>query len=400
MKKVLLGTTALLLMALASPLLHAKDDPLEWKSEDGANSFKVGGVLRFNHRYEQWDESTNRGAGKLDFDIFRLDLKGNYGDFYFNASPIIQDQEMTSIEKAYVGYKIDEKQSIEAGLVYKPFAIYPYPQNGWTYHIPFFLGYGNNIAPGVNWNFDNANWDVKLGYYPRMLDADLRYSPEAATFDDLSENHLPFQSGYQNEKRNQFNARVVHKFDTESLGKHEVGFSGSISELYNTETKDDGKYHAVGIHTNSNYKRWNLQSSIIQYEYDAKNPEGVDNNRTLMGANGLTPSYFIASEGTVSSVNLAYTLPIKNMGKLKAVRFYNDYSYLDKAKSDWKSSQMNTTGAMFIAKPFMVWADYTWAKNANILGGAQNGTGLTSGQDSKYSDKWLYRVNLNLGFTF
>ena len=157
MKKVLLGTTALLLMASASPLLHAKDDPLEWKSEDGANSFKVGGVLRFNHRYEQWDESTNRGAGKLDFDIFRLDLKGNYGDFYFNASPIIQDQEMTSIEKAYVGYKIDEKQSIEAGLVYKPFAIYPYPQNGWTYHIPFFLGYGNNIAPGVNWNFDNAN---------------------------------------------------------------------------------------------------------------------------------------------------------------------------------------------------------------------------------------------------
>ena len=77
MKKVLLGTTALLLMASASPLLHAKDDPLEWKSEDGANSFKVGGVLRFNHRYEQWDESTNRGAGKLDFDIFRLDLKGN-----------------------------------------------------------------------------------------------------------------------------------------------------------------------------------------------------------------------------------------------------------------------------------------------------------------------------------
>lgn len=400
MKKTLLGMAVLLMMVSASPLLQAKDDPLEWKSEDGENSFKVGGVLRFNHRYEQWDESKNRGIGKLDFDIFRLDLKGNYGDFYLNASPIIQDQEMTSIEKAYVGYKIDEKQSVEAGFVYKPFALYPYPQNGWTYHIPFFLGYGNNIAPGVNWNFDNAKWDVKLGYYPRMLDADLRYSPESGTYDDFSENHLPFQAAYQNEKHNQFNARIAHKFTTESLGKHEVGISGTVSELYNTKTKDDGNYYAVGLHTNSNYQRWNLQSSIIHYEYDAKNPNGIDNRMTLMGANGLTPSYFIASEGTVGSVNIAYTLPIQDMGILKAIRFYNDYSYFEKSESDWNASQMNTTGAMLIAKPFMIWTDYSWGKNANILGGAQNGTGFTTGQGAKYSDQWLYRMNLNIGFSF
>lgn len=389
-----------LLMTVSMTSVSAKEDPLEWKSTDGANSFKIGGVLRFNHRYEQWDESKNRGFGKLDFDIFRLDLKAKYGDFYLNASPIIQDQEITSIEKAYVGYKIDDHHSMDIGLVYKPFAIYPYPQNGWTYHLPFFLGYGNNIAPGLNWNFDNQDWDVKLGYYPRMLDTDLRYSPESATYDDLSENRLPFQSAYQNEKHNQFNARIAHKFETKEWGKHEIGMSGAVSQLKNKLTDDDGKYYAIGFHTNSNYERWNLQSSIIKYEYNAKNPVGINNDVTLMGANGLTPSYFIASEGTVSSVNLAYTLPVKDMGKLKAIRFYNDYSYLDKARIDWSDSQMNTTGAMFVAKPFMVWADYTWAKNANILGGAQNGTGLSSGQGAKYSDQWLYRVNLNLGFSF
>jgi len=400
MRKTGYGITFLFVMTTISSQLYAKDDPLEWKSADGDKSFKVGGLLRFNHRYEQWPESDKRGGGKLDFDIFRLDLKGTYGDFYFNASPILQDKEMTSIEKAYIGYKINSNQNLEAGLVYKPFAIYPYPQNGWTYHLPFFLGYGNNIAPGLNWSFNDSAWDIKLGYYPRMLDTKLRYSPESATYDELSKNHLPFQAAYQNEKRNQLNTRVVHKFKTESFGKHEVGFSGAVSQLYNTTTKKDGHYHAVSIHTDSHYQRWNLQSSIIHYEYDAKNPIGVDNDRTLMGANGLTPAYFIASEGTVYSMNLAYTLPITEMGMLKAIRFYNDYSYLDKARSGWNASQMNTTGAMFIAKPFMVWADYTWAKNANILGGAQNGTGLTSGQDAKYSNQWLYRVNLNLGFTF
>lgn len=387
------------LFVMGSSSAQAKDDPLAWKSADGTQSFKVGGVLRFNHRYEQWDASSNRGVGKLDFDIFRLDLKGKSDDVYLNASYLIQDQEKTSIEKAYLGYHLNAQQSIEAGFVYKPFAIYPYPQNGWTYHIPFFLGYGNNIAPGVNWNYNNQDWDIKLGYYPRMLESNLRYSPESATYDDLSENHLPFQAGYQNEKQNQLNSRIVRKFGNDEIGQHELGLSGAVAQLHNTLTDDDGGYYAFGLHSNSNYERWNLQSSVIHYQYDAKNPEGVNNDMTLMGANGLTPAYFIASEGTVASLNIAYTLPVQNMGKLKSIRFYNDYSYLDKERSDWASSQMNTTGAMFIASPFMVWADYSWGKNANIIGGATNGTGFTSAS-SENSDKWMYRVNLNLGFSF
>lgn len=60
---------------------------------------------------------------------------------------------------------------------------------------------------------------------------------------------------------------------------------------------------------------------------------------------------------------------------------------------------MNTTGALFNAFPFMVWADYTWGKNANIIGGATNGTGFTSAT-SENSEKWMYRVNLNIGFSF
>jgi hypothetical protein len=87
------------------------------------------------------------------------------------------------------------------------------------------------------------------------------------------------------------------------------------------------------------------------------------------------------------------------MGKLKAVKFYNDFSYLDKDRSDWSASQMNTTGMMFIASPFLVGTDYTWGKNSNIIGGSTNSTGYTS-TISQNSDKWLYRVNLNFGFKF
>lgn len=58
---------------------------------------------------------------------------------------------------------------------------------------PFLLGYGNNSAPGMNWNFHNTDWDIKLGYYPEMLATNLRYSPESATYDDLADNAFPTQ---------------------------------------------------------------------------------------------------------------------------------------------------------------------------------------------------------------
>lgn len=383
---------------LSVATVSSAESPLEWSNADGTESFQVGGVIRFNQRYENWATSTNRGFGKLDFDVFRLDLKGKYDDFYLNSSFLLQNDEYTSIEKAYAGYNINANNSIDVGLVYKPFALYPYPQTGWTYQLPFFLGYGDNIAPGLNWNYDDKDWEIKLGYYPRMLDTNLRYAPESAKYSDLTENAFPSQRNYQNEKQNQLNARIVKKFDT-AVGKQEIGLSGAVSQLHNAITGKEGSYYAAAAHANTNIDRWNIQGSVIHYQYDAKNPDGVSNDVTLMGTNGLTPAYFIASEGTVSSLNVSYTLPIKNMGKLKAIKFYDDYSYFDKARSDWSASQMNTTGVLFLAAPFRVWVDYTWGKNANILGGASNSTGLSS-TTSAYSNKWLYRINLNIGFSF
>ena len=370
----------------------------EWKNADESKGLNVGGAIRFNQRYQSWsDDKFNSGLGDPEFDIFRIDVDGKYDDFYLDSSYVFQDDDKTSIEKAYFGYNIDEENSVEAGFVYKPFAIYPYPQNGWTYHIPFFLGYGNNVAPGVNLNHESEDWDIKFGYYPEMLAEDLRYSPESGAYSEL-DSTFPFMSQYENEKKNQFNTRIARKFKT-NKGDQELGLSAAYSQLENNITNDDGDYYAVGLHSNNNFDKLNVQSSLIHYEYDAKNPDGVDDDITLMGANGVNPAYFIASEGTVGSFNLAYTIPMTDMGRLKAVKVYNDYSYLKKHNDDWSDSQMNTTGLMFIAPPFLVWLDHTYGKNSNIIGGATNGTGFTS-TTSENSDEWLSRVNINLGFNF
>ena len=89
MKKTLVMMLAALSMSAVSNV-YAQSSALEWKSEDGTDSVKLGGVVRLNQRYENW-EGPNGGFGKLYFDIFRVDLKGKFDDAYFNASYLFQD---------------------------------------------------------------------------------------------------------------------------------------------------------------------------------------------------------------------------------------------------------------------------------------------------------------------
>src|SRR5690606_37648437 len=97
----------------------AQANVFEWKSDDESKSINVGGAVRVNQRYESWGEENSSGVGNLKFDIFRLDVDGKYDDFYLDSSYVFQDNDKTAIEKAYVGYNFDEKNSVEAGLVYK-----------------------------------------------------------------------------------------------------------------------------------------------------------------------------------------------------------------------------------------------------------------------------------------
>ncbi len=67
-----------LIMAFIAPFTlgvsvnaFAKDSLLEWKSDDGTESLKLGGVVRLNQRYEDW-EGPNRGFVSSISDVFRV----------------------------------------------------------------------------------------------------------------------------------------------------------------------------------------------------------------------------------------------------------------------------------------------------------------------------------------
>lgn len=200
--------------------VHAESlgSPFTWSSEDGTKSLQVGGFVRTNYRDEHWESANN---GKFLFDNARLNIKGKYDQFYLDTSYAFQDDHKHSIEHAFIGYKPNANNDIQAGIIYKPFGIYPFPQHAWSFQIPYFLGFADSVAPGISWKNFTQDYDITLAYMPIMSGGSIRYSPEAGSADDLK-NVLPSQTQYLNEKRHQINARFAKTIDLD-FGKQEFG---------------------------------------------------------------------------------------------------------------------------------------------------------------------------------
>ncbi|SPO68043.1 hypothetical protein [Pseudomonas sp. JV241A] len=380
--------------AVKKPFPH-----IAWRSDDGQSSLDIGGALRVNYRDEHWDTTENNG--RFLFDTFRLDVQATHKQLFSDVGYWFQDDGKRSIDRGYVGYRFNTNSNVQLGAPFKPFGLEPYPQFGWSYHIPFFMGYGVSAGTGLKYSYKDKDkdWDLQLGYFPRMLPSGIRYSPEVGRYSDLDDNAVAFtQSRQDNEKRNQVNARVARTFTGDGW-KTEIGASLAAAELYNATTRDDGDYWAGGVHAIVNAGNWTVTSQAIRYEYDPENPDGVSNDSVLMGGNGLTPAYLIASKATIGSINVGYDIFTPSLGQLKKIKVYNDYSRMMKDKSGWDDSQMFTVGAQFLAMPIMAWVDFTWAKNANPFGGAENGTGWTN-TNSVGSNDWYYRTNINIGYYF
>ncbi|WBF47501.1 hypothetical protein [Serratia rubidaea] len=366
---------------------------LHWQSADNKNNLDIGGALRANYRYEDWSSSNYRNPPHLRFDTFRIDASGNYQQTFFDAGFWFQDQRKYAIDRAYIGYHLSQHSDIQLGAPFKPFGLMPYPQFGWSYGIPFYLGFGVNAGLGAKYQYHNGDWTFDAAYFPRMMPAGVRYAPEVGSYDDLKS----AQRLQLNEKRDQVNLRLTRAF--RPGGWHnELGASLAASRLYNQATGDSGSFWAAGLHTLLNNDPWHVSGQIIRYSYSAKGPAGADNSTILMGGNGLTPSYLIPAQATTASLNLARDVALE-WGPVQKLRFYNDYSVLWKDDNGGSDSKMNTLGVQVFALPVMLWIDLTWAQNANPWGGAENATGWTSTHSSG-SNKWYFRTNVNIGYYF
>lgn len=386
----LTASSAALAGQYAPPHLH-------WQSTDAASSLDIGGTLRANYRYEDWNTSPHRHPPHLRFDAFRLDVQGKFNQLAFDSGFWFQDNRKYAIDRAWLGYRFNQQQQIQVGAPYKPFGLMPYPQFGWSYQIPFFLGFAVNSGLGARYQYRDTDWTFDAAWFPKMLPEGIRYAPDSGYYGELKNtrygpHHLQF-----NEKRDQLNLRLV-RTQTGGGWQNEWGGSLSAARVLNHKTDDNGTFWAAGAHAALQRGDLHLTTQLIRYQYAVKNPQGGDDAAILMGGNGLTPAYLIPAKATAGSLNVARDVEVA-AGPVSKLRFYNDYSILWKDKGGWSDSQMETVGMQVFALPVMLWLDFTWSTNANPWGGALNATGWTSTQ-SPGSNKWYFRSNINIGYYF
>ncbi len=372
--------------AQSAEALQAEIDALEARlaelegAPEGPN-LDIGGAARFQYAYRDWDDASKDKGGDLEFDVFRLNLDGDYRNITFSAEYRWYEY-MHVVHHAWVGYRFDEDLEARLGVNKVPFGLLPFASHNFFFSSNFYLGLEDDYDSGIKLLHDRGPWRFALAFYKN---ADWG---NASSFDRYSYDIVVDEAeGQHNEETNQLNARAAYDWQIDESFHVELGTSLQYGELYNRVTSDKGDRWAAAVHADAYLNRWNLQLQVTRYEYDPDNPPGVSDAVVRVGAYGY--SEYIPAEATSYIANLAYEWPVQ-WGAIEAVTFYNDFSYVDKDESAFEETIMNVLGFSVAAGPVFTYFDYVVAKNQPFIGG-------TMADDT---DDWNTRFNVNVGYYF
>ncbi len=358
--------------------VHAKQPKLD-----------IGGALRFNYALSDFDDDSEARGGDLEFDIFRIDVDGEYENVIISAQYRWWSY-MDAIHHGWLGYDFTDQLRIQAGVTRVPFGLLPFASHNYWFGVPYYIGFEDDYDMGIKAVYDSSPWNLQLAFFkngewgdPSKLE---RYSYDVVK----DSSNFP---GQDNEETNQINARLAYTFEHNSLGSVEAGMSGEYGQLYNSTTDNSGDRWAAAVHLNGFYGPFNVMLEAARYEFNPENPEGVADDQILMGA--FAEAAPVAAEGTFYVANVSYDVPVA-WGPISLLTFYNDYSILVKDEDDFNDSQINTLGCLVTAGPVYTYIDFISGKNAQFLGGGTEPFGAADDSD----DEWHSRFNINVGYYF
>lgn len=346
------------------------------ETDDG---IALGGALRFNFYWENFDETVKSKRGDSGLDIFRLDADGRIGDFLLSADYRFYSF-MNVLHHGWIGYEFDTLGHVELGVTRVPFGLLPYASHNFWFGTPYYMGLSDDYDLGAKWVYENGPWQWQTAFFkngefgsPSNLD---RYSYDVVAVGDT-----------RNEESNQLNLRGTYTLGADSSCSHEIGLSGQYGQIYNADTNRNGDHWTAAAHLDTRCGRWNFQLQAARDVYSPANPPDVPDNVIRMG--GFGTSYDLAAETSVLVANVAYNLPV-SWEYIDQVTCYNDYSRVFKDEDAFDDSQLNTTGCLLGIGPLYLYLDLIHAENMVFFG---NGSLAGDGEDG-----WLRRFNVNVGY--
>jgi hypothetical protein len=372
------------------PEIAEENGPAQSVEQDKENDFEFKGAISFNYFFKDFDERSKDVQSDWAFNYFRIGADGEFNDLILSAEYAMY-HDMHFVRHAWIGYDFSKDLRLQLGVTKVPFGILPFASNSFWEGIGYELGLEDDRDMGLKLLYSPGDFDLQLAFY-KNEELGSSTNNKRYSFDVV-------RGGiHDNEETNQFNARMAYTLRHGSKWSTELGLSGQWGQLYNTKAEEFGSHWAAAAHLNGQYDRFNLMLQAAHYEYLPKTPYYGDplrrTSERVVQMGGLGDSFLVAAKGTVYTANIAYAMPV-DWGPITQLRFYNDYSLLDKDRSSFADSHHNVSGVQVSAGNFYAFMDIIAGKNDLYAGGSR----YAYAQGESDAD-WHTRINLNFGYTF
>lgn len=355
-------------------------------AKDSAPQIKIGGAVRFQYSYEDYNENNRDRGGDFDFDVFRLDVNGSIGDVTLSAQ-YRWYQYMDVVHHAYVGYQLTDEWQGQLGITQVPFGILDYNSNSFFFSSGFYAGLEDDFDTGISFIGKFDNHDLRLaffkndelggidGYVSNRLD---RYSYDVVGVRDFNSEGIYDYPALTMAESNTFNARYAY-----NIGNTEVGVSIQRGDLAGF-SDSVGDHSAYAIHAKSQLDNIGIMFQFSDYEYD------LDNGSDFVAVGAYSFTDTIPAAAKLYNLNLSYALPV-DFGPVTNLKFYNDFNLMTDKSGDFKEDTlMNVIGVAVSAGGIYSYIDLISAKNQPFIGGSMAGD----------NDDWNTRLNINVGYYF
>ncbi len=359
-------------------------------AEKPADGITIGGAVRFQYSYEDYDKDNSDRGGDFDFDTFRLDLNGTIGDVNLSVQ-YRWYQYMEVVHHAYVGYQFNDNWEGQLGITKVPFGVLDFNSNSFFFSSGYYAGLEDDYDAGISFIGKFGQHDLRLaffkndelggldGYVDNRTD---RYSYDVVAVRDLTNVDDGIFAdpldGSGIAENNTLNLRYAYDFSGT-----EVGVSLQAGDLEGIDGSA-GDHTAYAVHVKSQIDRIGIMFQFSDYEYD------LDDGAEFVAVGAYSFYDTIPAEAKLYNLNLSYSLPVK-IGPITNLTFYNDYNLMtDKSGDLEEDTIMNVLGTAVTAGGIYAYIDLIAARNQPFIGGSMAGD----------DDDWNARFNINIGYYF
>lgn len=385
------------------------------QSQEKKDGFKIGGAVRYNTMWTNYESGANKLNPQMTWDTWRLNVDGSMSgidlSFEYRFYPTFGSH---FIHHGYLGYAFTDNVYMKLGVSQVPFGISKFASHSWWFQGAYYVGLEDDYDMGLKFDFDlSENVELSVAYYRQAepegpkFGGDVTFGnagPGRYSYDIVPGTGAVVNSNGKAEhtpaslrELNQGNARLIYRISPAL----ELGLSGQVGGIYNSVLDKSELGTAFAAHLVSNVGGFNLKLEYVNYNYNAKADDGRNLDIVQMGAYGYTYdgtsdySGGVASKANIYMAGLAYTIPV-NFGPISSVQPYVDYTLIDKSNENFHDMQHLIPGFLVSAGPIYAYFDYAMGKNQPWLT-ETFGKGLGTGVEDP---DWNTRFNINIGYYF